>query len=128
MAKFVEKRIVKILSNISIGLILAFLLSLVLFLFNNVFAYGFFLMPCAIPFLFLESLLSDKNKYTRDFLELYRYKLDNVKSLDDLYDIQSGFESIAVEDGIYCLSYKVSLKNMHQEILNKIEILESISK
>lgn len=126
MEKFKEKKIVNILDIIIvIGLIL-FLLCLFLMPFSKVFGLGFLILPSMIPIILLSWYFSDKNKYTSELLKYMRNKLNTAKTLNDLKDIEKEFIYLAIENCSVSinLSYPTDLKNIHREILNKIDILE----
>lgn len=147
MEKFVEKKIVNVFKNIivvcavSMGLSLLFcflLLSIGLAFEStrntlepilNTFMIILVSSPTlAMPFIALSSILSKKEKYTKEFIKYIRNKIDNSKSLTEFYEIQTEFKSIVLDDnGKVHLSNLQSLIDIKKEINYKIEILESIN-
>lgn len=124
MEKFKEKRIVKILNIITGVLMLSWLVGLLLVLVSDKFLITFVLLPCILPFAITASVLSQKNKYTKEFLAHMREKLSKIRTLEELLEIKKEFEDLAIKDGVYYLSFPGDLKNIHQEIIYKIDILE----
>jgi len=108
MEKFKEKKIVIILDYIPS---LCLKLGLI----------GLVILPITLPLILLSNLLSNKNKFIIDI----KLKLKDAKNLDDLKIIRDEFYT--VDNDTYCLSYK-NLKEIEQEIISKIEILEKMDK
>ncbi len=86
-----------------------------------------FLFCTGMVSLFLSAMFETKSKYTSEFLLYIRYRLDEARSLSALYSIENEFRQKAIKNGQYCLSYPSSLREIHKEIVDKIEILETIS-
>jgi hypothetical protein len=62
-----------------------------------------------------------------EFLKYFRKRLYYVKTLEDLKEIRIEFESLAIENGHYCIGYVVDVKQLHKEIIDKIEISEQFN-
>lgn len=124
MSKFVEKKSVLICQHIILYMGLFLLLSIFLAIFWHEFLFGILILPCSIPFLLFSTFASKRDEYTRNFLKLMRQCLDEATTLQDLKNISDDFRYYAVKDGMYCLSFPGSLRNIQQEINSKIEILE----
>lgn len=107
---------------------IGFLISIFLGAFWHVFLLGFLLLPATIPFLLFAHVVSKKDEYTRNFLELMRKCLSEATTLEQLKDIEADFHYLAVKDGFYCLSFPGTLRKIHNEINYKIEILEKQNK
>lgn len=128
MEKFKERRVVKIMDNISITIGLMFFLSLLIGMFYNPFLVGFLLLPVSIIPILISKSLSKKNEYTREFMSYIKDKAKKAKSLDELNQILNEFESLAIEGNMICLSFPLDLKIIHRDIVSKIEILEILAK
>ena len=128
MEQFQEKKSVIICQNICMFSMIGFLLSMFLAIFWHMFLLGMLLIPTAIPFLIYATIVSKKDEYTRNFLELMRKCLSEATTLEQLKDIKTDFFQYAIKDGTYCLSFPGSLKKIHNEINYKIEILEKQNK
>lgn len=143
MEKFKEKKIVKICQLITVGLgilfmiclitpIVTFLLSIIWHNLADVgtyiFAFGMLSIPLNIPFLLISSTLSDKKYYTSQFLQYMREQLESATTLKELLELHQEFMYLATDGGMYCLSYPISLREIHKEIESKIDILEKQSK
>lgn len=127
MQEFKEKKIVKILDYIALTLIILGFLSLLLSFIDLILLACFIIfLLISIPFGILSFYFSDKNKYTNDFIKYIELKLSNVKTYTDLIEIKNEFNKLAIKDNVYCLSYPVNIKQLHNKILNQIEILEKI--
>lgn len=127
MEKFKEKKLVNIL-DICVGVlaILAFI-SLILTVFNLLFLGGFFgLMLLAVPFIVASKILSKKDEYTREFLKYMRDKLDKYSTLKEYNTLLQEFNNLAIKNNSYCLSFPVSVRKIHDEILIKIDALKKI--
>jgi len=99
MEKFKEKKIVILLELISVYIFLASLLSLVLTFVNIIFLGGFLIgVLITGVFIIISSSLSDKEKYTDDFLNYMRSLLKEAKTLEELKDIETIFISLAIKD------------------------------
>lgn len=128
MEKFKEKIIVKISTAISIIMIVCWLMSLLIGAFYNPFLIGFLLLPIATIPMLITTICSDEKKYTRDFILYINNKISEAKTLDELEAILKEFESLAIENKTYCLSFPIALKAIHRDILSRISILEKQSK
>lgn len=127
MEKFKEKRIVNVLNNIGLSIFFCCMLSLVLAMFNPYFLIGFLFFPLPLPFLLIASSLSKINKYSREFIAYMQGKLKSAETLEDLISIKKEFDYLAVENGVICLSYPVTMKEINHEIVSKIDILQKLS-
>lgn len=129
MEKFKEKKIVNRLNIITIILMSCWFISLFIGIFFNIniIMLCFLLMLLALIFNLIALYLSNINKYTDEFIEYINNKINNAKSLDELYVIEKEFIYLAIENKSYCLSYPMTLKNIHRNINSKIEILEKLS-
>ena len=127
MEKFKERRIVKIMDNISITIGLMFFLSLLIGMFCHPFLVGFLLLPISIIPILISKSLSKKDEYTREFMSYIKDKAKKAKSLDELNEILNEFESIAIENNMIRLSFPLDLKIIHRDIVSKMEILEMLS-
>lgn len=142
MEKFKEKKIVKICQLIYVGLGMLFMIGLILscltfilsFILhkpnlsdnvgNYIFAFSLLMIPLSIPFILISSALSDKKYYTSQFLEYMREQLESATTLKELLELHQEFMYLATDGGMYCLSYPISLREIHKEIESKIDILE----
>jgi len=128
MEKFKEKKIVNVLNKIGLSIFLLFPICLVLGLFINILlVVAFLAIPTAAIFVIPSQILSDKDKYTSEFLKYFRKRLQYVQTLEDLKEIRIEFESLAIEKGHYCIGYVVDVKRLHKEIIDKIEISEQFN-
>jgi hypothetical protein len=126
MEIFKEKQIIIILDTIGGILGIGFILSLVIGIFNPQFLVGLFLLPLSGVFIFPSFFLSKKDNYTRQFLNHIRGKIESANSLNELILVKNEFEKLAIKNNFYYLSFPGTLKEIHKEIINKIEILEKI--
>lgn len=124
MEKFKEKKIVDNLFAISSILGVIWFLSLILIIFNEKFVIGLFLLPISAILIMVAGSLSDKEKYTKQFIIYISERLKSAKTLEELLDIEDSFMYLAVKNKQYCLSFPNILKYIHQEIINKIDILQ----
>ena len=126
MEKFKEKKIAELLQNATVVLIIMCPVSIVLLIFVNT-NFAYLLFVCffgAVTATILGQLLSAKDKYTREFLSYIDTRIKNAYNIDDYKAILSEFESIAIEDKLFCLSFPQSLRYTHNRIKNSIEALE----
>lgn len=127
MKKFKEKKIVITLGITSVIFAFLFMLSfaLIFVLKNTFFIYGL-LVSIIISFasIITSTLLSEKDKYTREFLKYINSKVEKANILQEYKDILSEFEYLAIEDKRYSLSFPNNLRYTHNRILNSIEALE----
>lgn len=128
MEKFKEKRIVKIMDGISASIAIMFFLSLIISIFCQKFLIGFLLIPIAIIPILISNWLSEKDKYTKQFILYIKGKIKNAKSLTELNEILNEFESLAIENNMIQLSFPADLKIIYRDLISKIEILELQSK
>lgn len=124
MEKFKEKRIVEVLDAICLVIMLIFLASLIIGIFYHAFLFGFLLLPIVMIIIVISQSLSKKNEYTRGFIIYIKDKVKKAKSLDELNQILNEFESLAIEDGMICLSFPADIKIISRDLISKIEILE----
>lgn len=123
MKKFKEKRIVKIFDGIAILLFLIFLTSLTFGLFNDDFLIGIMVLPVGALFIILSKVISNKQKYSSQFIVYIRNKLKTAVTLNDLQEIEKEFIYLAVENDSWCLDFPHDLKEIHNEILHRMETL-----
>lgn len=126
MKKFKEKKIVNVLNIITVILGISWFLSIVIGIFYPPFLLGFLLLPITIIPITIASLLSERKTYTRLFITYIENKINNATTLSEFILIQDEFFSLAVENKTYCLSFPQTLKDIHRNIISKIEILEKI--
>ena len=124
MKKYEKKKSVKVLETISISLFLIALLGIILAIFNLKFLLSIFIFPCILPIIWISKQLDTIEDYTKEFITYINKKLDSAKNLEDLVEIQKEFESLAIENKMYCLSDSITIRKLHEKILNQIEILE----
>jgi len=128
MKKFKEKKSVIVLHTIGAIFGIAFLISLFLSMINTGFLWGMFTLLFALLFIVIGNSLSEKCKYSSEFIE-YMNKMDaEAVTLSDLIQMKNVFEHLAIKDGMYDLKYPTDLRNIHARILNKIEILRKQAK
>ena len=128
MKKFKEKKSVIVLHTIGAIFVIAFLISLFLSMINTGFLWGMFTLLFALLFIVIGNSLSEKCKYSSEFIE-YMNKMDaEAVTLSDLIQMKNVFEHLAIKDGMYDLKYPTDLRNIHARILNKIEILRKQAK
>lgn len=53
-----------------------------------------------------------------------REQLESATNLKELLELHQEFMYLATDGGMYCLSYPISLREIHKEIESKIDILE----
>ena len=124
MEKFKEIKSVEVSNVIVAILMIAFLLCLFLSIFWHEFLIGILILPCSIPFAVFAFTASKRDEYTRNFIKLIENRLSKDVSLDDLKHTEMVFTHLAIENDRYCLSFPISLRKIHNEIICKIEILE----
>lgn len=127
MEKFKQKKIVIILDKILVVFAILFIVSFVLtFLLENTFFIYGLLVSIIISFasIIISTRLSEKDKYTKDFLKYINSKIEKANTLQEYKDISSEFEYLAIEDKRYNLSFPNDLRYTHNRILNSIEALE----
>ena len=126
MEKFKEKRIVKILDATSVIIGLCFFLSLVIGIFYHPFLIGFLLLPLAIVPIALSWSISDKDKYTKEFIKYIESKIKDAHTIEQLNDIDDEFTKLAIDGNFYCLSFQATLKEIQRDLFSKIELLHLI--
>lgn len=124
MKKFKEKKYIEILYIAAMITFVLWLLTLISFLFTNYFAIGFMLLLVSGVLSTIASTLSKRKIYSSNFIKYMKNKLKSAKSLNELKEILVEFGELAIDKGAYNLSYPTELKEIHSEIINKIEILE----
>jgi hypothetical protein len=124
MDRIKERKIVTVLSVIGASLMIIWLICLFLMIFNLIFGVGFLLLPIAGVFLILANVFDKKDTYTSQFIRYMKCKLKDARTLEELKVILKEFEDLAIENNMYCLSYPVDIRKIHEEILYKIDILE----
>jgi hypothetical protein len=126
MEKFKEKKIVNILDRITLSFLILLVLSFILLIFNDIFLFGLFFLLLAVITNSLSEMLSQKRKYTNDFISYIGEKIKEVSSLDDLEELISEFQNLSIENGRYILDYPNIIRELHKNILSKIEIIKII--
>jgi hypothetical protein len=126
MEKFKEKKIVNILDRITLSFLILLVLSFILLIFNDIFLFGLSFLLLAVITNSISEMLSQKRKYTNDFISYIEEKIKEVSSLDDLEELLSEFENLSIENGVYILDYPNTLRELHKNILSKIEIIKII--
>ena len=140
MEKFVESDFIRKSVNVSLVMMVSgfgialISLSVSIFVHFSHGAVGFFFLLCASLvfggglFGAIVSGLSKKDEYTSKFIKYMRNRLNEAYTKKELYSILGEFEELAVENGMYCLSYPVDLKRIHQEIRTKIDFLMELKR
>jgi hypothetical protein len=85
----------------------------------------------AIGFALLTIFTSTQKKYTTKFLEENREKLNQTKSIEELYQLRKCVYYQSVEDGAIRLSYPLEVKSLLNDIgekINNYELLISFCK
>jgi hypothetical protein len=126
MEKFEEKKIVNILQTVSVVLFFLFLTSLLLTILNEVFVFGFLFIPLSFLFLTISKMISNKGKYSSQFIDYMENKVNNSSTIGELEDCLDEFNFLAIRNGMYDLEYPTDLRRIHQKIINQIEILKKI--
>lgn len=127
MEKFKEKRSSEVLLVISVIMGILSLITFFIGLFtNSMIGLGILGLPISAILTFISKGLSTQDSYTREFLLYMRKKLKSAKTLEELYQIEKEFRELAIKDKMYNLSFPMDLRQIHQEINNKIEILEML--
>ena len=126
MEKFEEKKIVNILQTVSVVLFFLFLTSLLLIILNEVFMFGFLFIPLSFLFLTISKIISNKGKYSSQFIDYMENKVNNSKTIGELEDCLNEFNFLVIRNGMYDLEYPTDLRRIHQKIINQIEILKKI--
>jgi hypothetical protein len=125
MEKFKEKKIVKIAEYTIMIMMLCWFLGMFIGMFYHPFLVSFLILPLTLIPIIISFYFSERNKYTSEFIIYIKGKISKAKTLEELNYIYSEFMYLAVDDKTYCLSYPLDLKNIHRDILSKIEILEN---
>ena len=124
MEKFKENRVAEILTNIGLCVFIGGIIGMGIGIFYHPFLWSIFLFPVALFSIIVSSSFSTRNKYTSKFLEYMRARIDSAVTLDEIMGVSREFESLAIEDGMYILSYPQSLKDIHRDINSRISILK----
>jgi hypothetical protein len=124
MEKFKENRVAEILTNIGLCVFIGGIIGMGIGIFYHPFLWSIFLFPVALLSIIVSSSFSTRNKYTSEFLEYMRARIDSAVTLDEIVGVSREFESLAIEDGMYILSYPQSLKDIHRDINSRISILK----
>ena len=126
MKKFKENKIASILSTIGVSLFLLWFVCLFLMIFNMIFGIGFLLLPIAGIFIGISYTFSKRDEYTKTFLKYIDNKIYNSKNLEDLNSVLNEFETLAIENKLYCLSFPNDIRKRHEKIINQMEILKKL--
>ena len=127
MEKFKENRVAEIATNIGLGILVGWIIGMVIGVFYHPLLWSIFLLPGALIAIVIALFFSTRNKYTSEFLKYMRAKIDSAVTLEELMGVSREFESLAIEDGMYILSYPQDLKDMHRDINSRIAILKTIT-
>lgn len=132
-----ENKTSRVFYFLTVGLILLGLASTIVILFLSIFGVdamyalgallsGFFV---SVPFNIVSSITSTSRKYTIGFLKKVRNMLDECKSEQELKDIYSYFVSQAIdENNMFRLSYPADLREIHSEMIHKLEAFKMMNK
>lgn len=127
MEKFKEKRSSEVLLVISVILgILSAITFFIGLITSSMIGIGILGLPISAILGLISKGLSTQDLYTREFILYMRKKLKSAKTLEELYQIEKEFNELAIKDKRYNLSFPMDLRQIQQEINNKIEILEML--
>jgi predicted membrane chloride channel (bestrophin family) len=124
MEKFKENRVAEISTNIGLCMFIGWIIGMGIGIFYHPFLWSIFLLPVALIVIVIALFFSTRNKYTSEFLEYMRARIDSAVTLEEIKGVSREFESLAIEDGMYILSYPQDLKDIHRDINSRISILK----
>jgi len=126
MEKLKQSKTFNILESITVSLFGLWLMSMIISIWNHNFLLGILLIPLAVIIHLTSKIFDKQPKYTEQFINYINNKLNNAVSLEQLINIRTEFEDLAIKNGMYNLSYSIDLKKIHSEIYAKIDVLSKI--
>jgi len=133
MKKFVEKKSVKVIDKITIACAFVSVLSFLSLFWINVTTLFVPLFIVLISFIvavgilgMVRFFLSNKDKYTREFLKYMQSRIDNAKTSDEMQDVFDEFINLSTENGkFFNLSFPTDLKIMNNDIISQLKALKN---